>query len=98
MPIWRIISISDEGELGRDLVSGDAQRVEASRHVACFEDDHVVPQPAQLVGTREPGRARADHGHAFAGRRARLEEPARLVPTRRRRRIAEAGRSGPALS
>ena len=50
------------------------ERVEAAGHVARLEDDHLVPEPPQLVGTAQPGRARADDGHALAGRRAGLEE------------------------
>ncbi len=69
-------------ELGRDLVCGDPERVEAARQVAGLEDDHVVPEPAQLVGAAQSGRARADHGHALARGRARLEEPD--APARRR--------------
>ncbi len=36
-----------ECELGGNLVGGDAQRIEATRQVARFEHDDVVPQPAQ---------------------------------------------------
>ena len=71
MPIWRIVLDLGEGELGRDLVGGDAERVEAAGHVARLEDDHVVSEPSQLVGAAQPGRARADHGHPLARRRAR---------------------------
>ena len=64
-----------QGELGRDLVGGDAERIEAAGQVAGLEDDDVVPEPAQLVGAAQPGRSRADHGHPLARGRAGLEEP-----------------------
>ncbi len=87
-----------QGELGRDLVGGDAQRIEAARQVACFEDDHVVPQPPQLMQrtTGPPGPIRS------RPRACRSNDPARKagrpVLTPRRRRSAEGGRSAPVPS
>src|SRR5262245_65207034 len=57
-----------EGELSRDLVGGDAQRVQPPGHVAGLEDHDIVAELAQLVGTRQPGRSGADDGDTLAGR------------------------------
>ncbi len=80
-----------EGELGRDLVGGDAQRVEAARQVACLEDDHVMPQPAQLVGAARarpaPSRSRPRVCRsACPARRTRRPGPTAMSQANRWRR------------
>ncbi len=64
-----------QGELRRDLVSGDTQRVQATRHITGLEDHDVMAFLPQLVSTTQAGRPGADDGYLLAGRRAGLEKP-----------------------
>ena len=63
-----------QSECRRNLVGGDAKRVETAGDIARLEHDRLVAQLAKLVRTAQAGRAGADQRDAFAGRIARPEE------------------------
>ena len=63
-----------------DLELGDAVPQQSADAVGLLEDRHQVPGPIQLVGRREAGRPRSDHGDALPGpgRGRRRADPAFL--------------------
>ena len=74
-PPWRSGTPRPRPELGQAPVEhrllhlelGDAVAKQPAGPLGPLEDHHAVPGPGQLLGTGQPGRARAHHRHRLPG-------------------------------